>query len=251
MATTVTTKRRIRRWFWRPPRPHGETIVDRRVTALELLYDLVYVAVIGQAAHHLADESTVRTVIDFAIVFALIWIAWVNGSLYVELHGQPDGRARTIVFVQIGILALLAVFSADATGKDGPAFAVTYAAFLAFTAWLWFAVRQQDRATRPEFLAATGRYVVAMVVLATATFASAFLAADVRMTVWAACAGGWIGLMLYQGRTRIGLERGITPTHSLVERFGLFTIIVLGEVVFGVVEGLSGADRDLKRSSPA
>ena len=33
-------------------------------------------------------------------------------------------------------------------------------------------------------------------------------------------------------------------TDSLVERVGLFTIIVLGEVVFGVVDGLSSSDRD-------
>ena len=36
------------------------------------------------------------------------------------------------------------------------------------------------------------------------------------------------------------------PTESLVERFGLFTIIVLGEVVFGVVGGLSASEHDVK-----
>ena len=49
------TRERFRRWFWRPPRAHGEVIPDRRVSALELLYDLVYVAVISQAAHHLGE----------------------------------------------------------------------------------------------------------------------------------------------------------------------------------------------------
>jgi low temperature requirement protein LtrA len=34
-----------------------------------------------------------------------------------------------------------------------------------------------------------------------------------------------------------------SPTGSLVERFGLFVIIVLGEVVVGVVDGLSAAER--------
>ena len=37
----------------------------------------------------------------------------------------------------------------------------------------------------------------------------------------------------------------MTPTDSLVERFGTFTIVVLGEVVFGVVGGLSLADHDV------
>jgi len=34
----------------------------------------------------------------------------------------------------------------------------------------------------------------------------------------------------------------LTPTDSLVERFGLFIIIVLGEVVVGVVDGLRGVE---------
>ena len=45
-------------------------------------------------------------------------------------------------------------------------------------------------------------------------------------------------------RPRVGIAQGILPTESLVERFGLFTIIVLGEVVFGVVTGLAGAEPD-------
>ena len=105
--------------MWRPPRPHGETITGRTVSFLELFYDLVYVAVVSQAAHHLADHVTARGVAEFAVVFALIWIGWINGSLYLELHGREDGRTRTIVFVQMGVLVLLAVFTAEAAGSSG------------------------------------------------------------------------------------------------------------------------------------
>jgi low temperature requirement protein LtrA len=38
---------RFRRWFWRPPRAHGDAILDRTVSSLELFYDLVFVAVIA------------------------------------------------------------------------------------------------------------------------------------------------------------------------------------------------------------
>jgi low temperature requirement protein LtrA len=245
-AGTDNTRERFRRWFWRPPRPHGEVIPDRRVSALELLYDLVYVAVISQAAHHLAEDISVRSFADFAIVFGLIWIAWVNGSLYVELHGEADGRTRSMVFIQMGILALLAVFTGSATGAGGQGFALVYTAFLVVIVYLWYAVRRRDREVSPEFLATTGRYVATMVVLAIAVFISAFVAADLRVWIWAGMVVGWIGLIWYQGRDRVGLQRGIVPTHSLVERFGLFTIIVLGEVVFGVVEGLSVAEPDPK-----
>src|SRR5262252_5819953 len=98
-------------WFWRPPRPHGQTIIDRHVSPLELLYDLVYAAVIAQAANSLAVHVSATGVVEFTLVFSLAWIAWTNGSLYLELHGRNDGRTRAYVFLQIGILAILTVFA--------------------------------------------------------------------------------------------------------------------------------------------
>ena len=236
----------FKRWFWRPPRPHGEIIAGRSVSFLELFYDLVYVAVIAQAAHLLAEHVSIRGSAEFAIVFSLIWIAWVNGSLYIEIHGRDDGRTRIIVFTQMGVLALLAVFTADAANGSGPAFAIAYATFLAVVTWLFSTVRRQERQDRPEFVAETGRYVSGMAVAMGVILASALLSAGPRLIVWAGVAIAWIVGMLLAGRSTVGLHRGMPPTESLVERFGLFTIIVLGEVVFGVVDGLSSVERNGK-----
>ena len=63
--------RLFKTWFWRPPRPHGDTIVDRRVSPLELLYDLVYVAVISQAGLDVAEQVSLIRLADFAVVFSL------------------------------------------------------------------------------------------------------------------------------------------------------------------------------------
>jgi low temperature requirement protein LtrA len=239
------THGRFKRWFWRPPRPHGEVIADRQVSTLELFYDLVYVAVIGQAAHHLAEHVSVRGLAEFAVVFALIWIAWINGTLYLELHGREDGRTRSIVFVQMGILALLAVFTADAADGSGSGFAVVYGTYQVLQTGLWYTVWRQDRRDRPEFLATTAGYVVGMGVSAAVILASALLPATPRLAVWAGLAVAWIvGIVLAAQSPRV--HWGLTPTDSLVERFGLFTIIVLGEVVLGVVAGLSAAERDAK-----
>ena len=120
-------------------------IPDRQVSVLELFYDLVYVAVIGQAAHHLAPHVSGRGLAEFAEVFTLIWIAWINGSLYLELHGREDGRTRSIVFVQVCILVLLAVFTADAAGAGGWGFAVVYALFQVTRTGLWSSFWRQDR----------------------------------------------------------------------------------------------------------
>jgi low temperature requirement protein LtrA len=245
---TSETRGRFKRWFWRPPRPHGETIADRQVSNLELFYDLVYVAVIGQAAHHLAEHVSVRGLAEFVVVFALIWIAWINGSLYLELHGREDGRTRSIVFVQMGILVLLAVFTAEAADTSGRSFALVYATFQVLQTVLWYSVWLQDRRDRPEFGAATGGYVVGIGVSAAVIGASALLPATPRLVVWAGLSVAWIvGIVLAARGSRLGL--GLTPTDSLVERFGLFTIIVLGEVVLGVVAGLSATEQDAKTIS--
>jgi low temperature requirement protein LtrA len=230
-------------WFWRPPRPHGETIVDRRVSPLELLYDLVYATVIAQAGNHLAAHLSANGLFEFAVVFSLTWIAWANGSVYLELHGQPDGRTRTYVFLQIGILAILAVFAGDA-GNGGGGFAIAYTAFLVVMTWLWYEVRLQDARVHPEFLADTGRYVVAMGASVLVILVSAFLPPELRLVAWAIFAVAWVILLVLFGRSRVGLGRGMAPTDSLVERFATITIIVLGEVVFGVVDGLSQSTHD-------
>jgi low temperature requirement protein LtrA len=236
------TYARFRRWFWRPPRPHGQTIADRRVTPLELLYDLIYVALIAQAAHHLAEDASLETLLEFTVVTAMIWLAWINGSLYLELHGQPDGRTRSYVFLQMGLLALLAVFTEDAAGTTGQPFALLYVGFLAVLTWLWYTVRRQDR---PEFMAVTARYLAAMIVSVAGILLSAFLPAEPRLIVWAAFSVGWfVYFVALAWNPRLGFGSGVVPTDSMVERFGLFTIIVLGEVVFGVVAGMSAAEHD-------
>lgn len=213
---------------------------------LELFYDLVYVAVISRAAHHLAEHVTARGAVEFAIVFGLIWTAWVNGSLYLELHGREDGRTRLTVFLQMAVLALLAVFTADAADGSGTAFALVYAVFLAVMTWLWYSVRRQDRRDHPEFLAPAGRYVTGMAVAVPVIAASAFLPTEPRLAVWAAVFVAWLAGMVLLGQSAVIEHQGLPPTESLVERFGLFTIIVLGEVVVGVVNGLSVAERDVE-----
>ena len=145
MSASPSPKSQLKRWLSSPPRPHGAIIKDRTVSNLELFYDLVYVAVIAQASHHLAEHISLIGFLEFAVVFGMIWFAWFNGSLYIELHGREDGRTRLSVFLQMGVLALLAVFTAEAAGATGQPFAIVYALFLALMGWHWYAVRELDR----------------------------------------------------------------------------------------------------------
>jgi low temperature requirement protein LtrA len=244
VAMAASTKTQFKRWLSAPPRPHGVILKDRTVSNLELFYDLAYVAVIAQASHQLAAHVSLESFAKFGVIFSMLWFAWFNGSLYVELHGREDGRTRLLVFFQMALLALLAVFTGNAADATGQPFAIVYAVFLALMGWAWYLIRELDRVERPEFLRITFFYVSGMAISTVVVGASAFLSSDLRLLLWAAFLIGWIGFMLVGSRSRGPQAQGIVPTDSLVERFGLFTIIVLGEVVLAVVTGLSGAGTD-------
>lgn len=233
----------FRRWFWARPRAHGDVIEGRRVSPIELLYDLVYVAVIAQSTHALGTNLTLSGLFDFIIVFSLVWIGWINGTLYVELHGQQDGRTRSYVFLQMAILCLLAVFTGNAAGSGGPQFALTYVAFLLVIGWLFFTVSRVDEGDQARI---TKTYALAMFLSAALIFISAFLPADSRLIVWAAFDIAWVIGMLALGARPRTYAVGIAPTDSLVERLDTFTLIVLGEVVVGVVSGLTVATQDVQ-----
>jgi low temperature requirement protein LtrA len=228
-------------WFTRPPRRHGEVDHQRTVSFLELFYDLVFVVLIAQIGHHLAGHVSWAGVLDFAVVFGLVWIAWLNGSMYHELHGREDGRHRNYIFIQMYLLVLLAVFAGNATDVDGQAFALTYAVLLAVLTWQWYVVRRIDT---PEYGPITARYIATMLASIAVMAVSAFVSDEVRLLLWGLLVVCWVvgtALSSMVGRD-VSLES--TATESMAERFDLFTIIVLGEVVVGVVNGIAESTRD-------
>ena len=196
---------------------------------------------IGRTTHHLAVHVDGRSVAEFAVVFGLIWLAWFNGTLWHELHGREDGRSRNYIFLQMGLLALLAVFAGEATAGDGRAVrdhlhravrAVDVAVVPgaahrrrpALPADLDPVDRRDDRQRRRD--AGECRSPTT----------------PLRVWLWAVVVVGWVigGLALVVADHTEGFGEGVT--QSLVERMGLFTIIVLGEVVVGVVGGISDAE---------
>jgi low temperature requirement protein LtrA len=133
------------------------------------------------------------------------------------------------------LLALLAVFTADATHGSGTQFAIVYCLFLMVIWWQWFTVRLQDT---EEYMAATRQFLIALAISIGLMAASVFATADVQLLLWTGPLVLWVGYGLILSRDQV-MDTGVTATDSMVERFGLFVIIVLGEVVVGVVAGLS------------
>jgi low temperature requirement protein LtrA len=235
---TVARERwaRLRRSLWQPPRPHGEQPRERAVGPLELFYDLAVVVLVAQAARHLAGHLTWPGIGEFAVVFTLVWIAWANGSLHHELHGRDDARARSTFLVQILVLAAMGAFIPEAGGARGAAFAVAAGVLFAVLAVLWLLAARGDR---PEYRRTSRLFVAGTGACAALLAGTALLPASARVPAWglldAAYLAGFAAVILTASP-----RATLTVTDALIERFGAFIIIVLGETLTGVVAGLSG-----------
>lgn len=237
MASRHEQWARLRRQLWQPPRAHGEQPRERVVGPLELFYDLVVVVLVAQAAHHLAGHLTWHGLGEFAAVFALVWIAWFNGTLHHELHGREDARGRIMFLLQILVLVPLGAFIPEAGGARGVAFAVAAGVLFAVLAMLWLLAARGDS---PEFRRPSTLFVTGTAVSAVLLAATAALPAGVRVLAW----GLWAVVYLAGFAVMIGTATpvqavALSVTDALTERFGLFIIIVLGETVTGVVDGLT------------
>ena len=227
-------------WWKQPPRRHGEVDVDRRVGVLELFYDLVYVVLVTRAARIVIEDLSWHGVARFAVMFSLLVLAWQNGTLFHDLHGREDGRSRQLVFAQMPVLVLLSVYTTHAFEADGRGFAIAYVVYLFLQTLQWWSVRRIDET---QYQRITGRFLLGMVMIMAAMAASAFATPAVRFWVWLVVVlGGTVGAI--GGTASNARQTGSTfwVTDALVERCGLFIIIVLGDSVVAVANTLYDAD---------
>ena len=233
-------KHRFRLW-WQEPRRAGDRIEHRQVTFLELFYDLVYVALVAELSHSLSINIGWVGLGRFAFLFIIIWWAWLNGSLYHDLHGNNDIRTRVFTFLQMFTVVAMAVFAHDALGESSIGFALSCAVFQLILSWLWWRTGVYDAEHRPLARPYVVTYLMSMLLFVI----SVFVPGPVRFYLWG------VGLLLALMAPLFMRLRSVTPeiqaqidlsmdiSDSLVERFGLFTIIVLGEVIIGIVSGVN------------
>ena len=235
-------QRNFRRW-WQEPRNILDRLDHRQVTFLELFYDLVYVVLIAELTHALATHVNWQSLLRFAFLFVIVWWAWLNGTVYHDIHGNNDIRTRVFTFLQMVTVAAMAVFAHNAFGETSVGFAISYAAFQLILGYLWWRTGVYDENHRPV----TIPYIIAFIITTLLFFFSAFVPAPIRFYMWGlAVLLSFVlpifvfGLGSKSPSIQEQLQLSRTPTSSLVERFGLFTIIVLGEVIVAVVQGVAG-----------
>jgi low temperature requirement protein LtrA len=216
----------------------------RAATPLELLYDLTFVVAFGvaadQFAHLLAEGHFAAGLAGFVIaVFAVCW-CWINYSWFASAYDTDDWAFRVATMVQmVGVIVLALglprVFHSidEGTTVDNSVTVAGYIVMRVPMIFLWLRAARQDqprRRTCQTYAVTIGVAQVGWVALLLAgTTVGVFLA-------WA------VALMLIEMVGPVIAERGKggTPWHAnhIAERYGLLTIITLGEGVIGTVASL-------------
>jgi low temperature requirement protein LtrA len=224
--------------WWGPPKKFDPNFEERRISWLELFYDLVYVIAIARITHHLAMHITWAGFLEYACLFILIFWGWLNGSLYHDIHGTTGLRTILMTLWQVMIIAALSITIEDKSPHRFEYMTIVFMVMQFYLTYLWWSVGFYDRAHRRYNLPYTILYLLALGLMALSLFVSQeWLVCIVPLIIVCNYLPPFISSILLK---RSSLD--LSLSSSMFERLGLFTIIVFGELVLGVVNGISKVD---------
>jgi low temperature requirement protein LtrA len=222
--------------FLEPPRLR--TIEDeeeeRRSTWLELFFDLVFVVAVAQLGQNLSDDPSFAGFLRYVALFIPVWWAWMGFTFYADRFDTDDLVYRLLTLAGMLAVAAMSVNVRDAFEDGWSAFVASYA--LQRSVLLLLYARAWRHAVEARRL--TTIYLAMFSFGLALWIVSAFLGSPQRYAVWGIALAVELSAPLFGWRAITGAP--VHPSH-LPERFGLFTIIVLGEAVLAVVLGTTKA----------
>lgn len=227
----------MRRRLLVPPRLRttGDVAEDRHASWLELFFDLVFVVAVAELAQQLELDHSAGGLLRFAALFVPVYVAWQGFSIYADRFDTDDLLFRFSLLAGMLAIAALAVQIEDvARGQSSAGFAVAYVTLrsimLGLYARAWKAV--------PEARPLIARYGPGYSLSVAIWLGSLAVDTPARYVLWGIALA--LDLILPPLSTRL-IAR--VPVHGghVVERWALFTLIVLGESVVVVALGTDGS----------
>jgi low temperature requirement protein LtrA len=224
-----------RRWL-RPPQLRTlDDQGERHATWLELFFDLVFVISIAEVVHTLEDYHSPADFLGAAGLFVAVWWAWVGYTVYADRFDTDDLLHRVLVLA--GMLAVIAMALSihDALHGGSARFALSFVAVRGIVLLLNARARRHAAPARPLL----NLYLTAFSIGASLWLVSLLVPEPARYALWG------VALVIELSAPWVGRRQiAKAPIHAshLVERFGLFTLIVLGESVISVAQAAAEVD---------
>jgi low temperature requirement protein LtrA len=210
-----------------------ESYKEHHVTWLENFYDLIVAIIVFQLSRDLNQDVSVYGFLSFVTLFIPVVWSWVGVTFYSTRFETDDLAHRLLMLLQIAAAAFMAVSVPDGLGKNSSWFALSYTIMRTILVIEYLRTRRHVPAARQL----TTRYSIGFSIAAGIWFASIFVPPPIRFIMWIIGLAADIGTPLLFARQ---LSVQFAPhVHHLPERFGSFTIIVLGISILGVVNGIA------------
>lgn len=215
-----------------PPSLLSSPQQERHATWLELFYDLVLVVAVNQVSLVLTGDLSSTTILVFLGLFLLVWWTWSNHTVYTTRFKTDDLVYRLLTFFQMFAIVCMAVEVPQAVLGHTQGFAITYltariALLVLLVRALYYVVdaRPLMRIYLIGFGSGSAIWAVSILMPAPLQFAlwGSSLAIEIVMP--------WVVWLRSPPWSELG------PLH-IPERYGTFTIIVLGQSIVSIVSGL-------------
>ncbi|MBN6051004.1 low temperature requirement protein A, partial [Nonomuraea sp. RK-328] len=211
---------------------------------LELLFDLTFVVAVAaataQLAHDVAAGHALNGLVLFLQVFFAIWWAWMNFTWFASSYDTDDIAYRLLTMVQMGgVLVLAAGVPAAAAESDYRVVTIGYLIMRVALVAQWVRAGVEDPAGRRTAL----RYATGITAVQVGWVIRLVLAESDALPP-AARVPSFVALALLELLVPWWAERSRSTAwhpHHIAERYGLFTIILLGESVLAVTRGVAAA----------
>ena len=209
--------------------------LERPASWLELFFDLIFVAAIAQIASPLAEDYSFAGLFRFAFLFTLVWWAWFDHTLFCSRFHVDDGWQRALTIAQIFVVAVMAANAkAGLNSRDAAGFGAAYGVMRLISMMQYLRV-WATTGCRTTVLG----HVTTLGISAILWILAALFPLPLRFALWAAgvlldCAAPWL--------LRKTLATLPPDSAHLPERYGLFTIILLGEFVASVMRGMEAQE---------
>ncbi|NOL42314.1 low temperature requirement protein A [Kribbella sandramycini] len=209
-------------------RPRDPEEPGRTASTLELFFDLVFVVAVSIAAaqlhHELTENHIAHGVISYLMVFFAIWWAWMNFTWFATSFATDDWLYRVLTILQMGgVLVVAAGIEPVFAEQDFTISIIGYVVMRVAMIAQWLRASRASAETRRVTQFYAGGIAIAQVLWVSLLF----LPHDVAKVAF-------VLFVAFEMAVPVVAERRGNQTtpwhpHHITERYGLFTLILLGE----------------------
>ncbi len=204
---------------------------ERHASWLELFFDLVFVLAVAYIAKILAENSDLSGTLKYIALFIPVWWTWVGFTFYGDRFETEETTHRILMFAAMLAVAALALCLGNAFSLEGDVpFVISYVLVRLVLITLYIRAAYYVPLARSynfQFITGFGIAVGLWLI-------SIFLPPPFRYFAWALAVILELVTPFFNVKNVTALP--FDQSH-IPERFGLFTIIVLGEAVVATANG--------------